>query len=417
MTSITIPESTTTIEWGAFGACESLSKVYYSGDIKHWCKLLWNDDLGSNIGPHDLYIQGNKITELVLPNDITIINAYAFYNCICLMSIYIPDSVTCIKKCAFSGCKGLTSINLPNSIISIGIETFAHCEGLVSITIPNNVTCIGDAAFMYCSNLTSIFIGEGVTHIGKDYFYGCGNLTSIKISNSIEDIEEGSFIVHNKSLSLTLPSRFFSPIEYPKDYRGTMYSSKVESILRGSMPSKLILTGEEKRLDFTLLQLPETIYCTSEIEELILPSHFYQSEDCNIYINNFIEKVNVIGSDKWTDVNLFFRAPSPASECPQQSAIELTLNPRSSFFLIRDRRWKCPIMVDINSVTYVYPLEMNCYQKNYLGSRLLLCGPSTDESHMEYLKKTESYPFIDVWENYETVCSLLKKGGWAKCAI
>ena len=97
LTSITIPESTTTIEWGAFGACESLSKVYYSGDIKHWCKLLWNDDLGSNIGPHDLYIQGNKITELVLPNDITIINAYAFYNCICLMSIYIPDSVTCIK--------------------------------------------------------------------------------------------------------------------------------------------------------------------------------------------------------------------------------------------------------------------------------------------------------------------------------
>ena len=84
------------------------------------------------------------------------ISSSAFYNCWSLTNIFMPNSVTLINNYAFHNCVGLTYITIPKSVTSIGERTFQSCSGLNSITIPNSVTSIGDMAFYKCSQLMSV---------------------------------------------------------------------------------------------------------------------------------------------------------------------------------------------------------------------------------------------------------------------
>ena len=68
----------------------------------------------------------------------------------------IPDSVTEIKDYVFYGCTGLTSVAIGNSVTSIGRDAFYDCTGLTSVTIGSSVTSIGVYAFYGCTNLTSV---------------------------------------------------------------------------------------------------------------------------------------------------------------------------------------------------------------------------------------------------------------------
>jgi len=100
-----------------------------------------------------------SLTSITIPNSVTSIGQSAFYECTSLTSVTISNSVTSIGGSAFSGCTGLTSITIPNSVTSIGQYAFYNCYSLTSITIPNSVTSIGLFAFSYCTGLTSITIG------------------------------------------------------------------------------------------------------------------------------------------------------------------------------------------------------------------------------------------------------------------
>ena len=133
------------------------------------------------------------ITSITLPNSVTSIGDSAFYYCTSLTSITIPDSVTSIGSSAFCHCRSLTSITIPNSVTSIGDSAFYNCTSLTSITIPDSVTSIGNSAFRLCSSLTSITIPNSVTSIGNSAFSLCSSLTSITIPNSVTSIGSNAF--------------------------------------------------------------------------------------------------------------------------------------------------------------------------------------------------------------------------------
>jgi len=114
-------------------------------------------------------------TSVTIPNSVTSIGESVFSACSGLTSITIPSSVTSIGNSVFYGCSGLTSINIPNSVSSIGNYAFYNCSGLTSINIPNSVTSIGSSAFYGCTGLLSIVIGSGVNTIGDYAFQGCNN--------------------------------------------------------------------------------------------------------------------------------------------------------------------------------------------------------------------------------------------------
>ena len=112
--------------------------------------------------------KGLGITSVTIPNSVTSIGNGAFRENQ-LTSITIPDSVTSIGDSAFFR-NNLTSVTIPNSVTSIGNSAFSSNQ-LTSVTIPNSVTSIGNDAFRkYDSsnpNLTKI-----INKTGKSFDWG-----------------------------------------------------------------------------------------------------------------------------------------------------------------------------------------------------------------------------------------------------
>lgn len=210
LTSIKIPESVTSIGSWAFWECYRLTKAEFAS-IEALCKISFYDSDANPLShAKNLYIGGEEITALVIPNSVTKIGSFTFCNCEGLTSIEIPNSVTSIGESAFLGCSGLTSIEIPNSVTLIGESTFAECGGLTSIVIPSSVTSIGKNAFTYCRNIrvinynTTKPIGSG-RDIFDDNIYSSATLY----------VAEGGL----EKAKTTSPWMFFDNIQ-EKDFSG-----------------------------------------------------------------------------------------------------------------------------------------------------------------------------------------------------
>ena len=130
----------------------------------------------------------SSLTSITIPNSVTSIEEYAFYGCSGLTSVTIPNSVTSIGERAFSSCSSLASVTIPNSVTSIGKYAFYGCSGLTSVTIPNSVTSIGEYAFSGCSSLTYLSIPGSVIY-KKEYTNSeTGEIESVDYYNGFMSI-------------------------------------------------------------------------------------------------------------------------------------------------------------------------------------------------------------------------------------
>lgn len=88
----------------------------------------------------------SAVTSVTIPDSVTSIPDAAFVNCSQLTNISIPNSVTYIGFSAFDGCASLKSITLPSSLRTIGNSAFADCPSLMTVTYPGSKTQWDDIA-------------------------------------------------------------------------------------------------------------------------------------------------------------------------------------------------------------------------------------------------------------------------------
>jgi hypothetical protein len=135
---------------------------------------------------------------LIVPEEVTHIDDFAFSGCTGLTHITLPAGLTAIGNYAFSRCTGLTHITLPAGVTTIGRQAFICCTRLTHITLPAGLTAIGNSAFSCCTGLTHITSPAGLTTIGGQAFYGCTSLTHITLPAGLTTIGDDAFSVCTK---------------------------------------------------------------------------------------------------------------------------------------------------------------------------------------------------------------------------
>lgn len=134
LTSVVIGNGVTSIGGSAFYNCSGLTSTIYNGTIAQWCNISFGNGVSNPICYSlGLTIGDTVITNLVIPDSVTEIKPYAFYNCRNLRSLKIPDCVTNIGVSAFLGCDHLTNITLGSGLQTIGENAFEGCTQVVRI--------------------------------------------------------------------------------------------------------------------------------------------------------------------------------------------------------------------------------------------------------------------------------------------
>ena len=175
LTSITIPESVTYIGTSSFYGCSNLTEVYINS-IEAWCEMGGSNSLCC---AYNLYLNGELVTELVIPKGVTSIGNYAFHNCSSLTAVTIPESVTDIGESAFKNCYNLASITILEGVTDIGWSTFYGCSSLTFIAIPEGVTRIEADVFNECSKLAAIVLPKSLEYMNYRVLANCEELLDV----------------------------------------------------------------------------------------------------------------------------------------------------------------------------------------------------------------------------------------------
>ena len=247
LTSIDLPKSITEINTYVFNSCTSLTSIcipenvtVIGSDLFLNCSSLtsitWNvKGLAHDIeeGYRPFRSIGKQITSFTFGENVERIPSCLCFGMSQLTSITIPKNVTIVGHRAFEGCSDLTSIvwnaqrgsdcsssidpfkNIRNQITLftfgeevdiIPIGLCANMTNLTSITIPNRASTIRKDAFSGCSSLTSVTIGNSVTGIGDAAFEYCSSLASVTIGNSVTGIGDWAFFSCSSLTSVTIPN-------------------------------------------------------------------------------------------------------------------------------------------------------------------------------------------------------------------
>jgi len=210
-------------------------------DLASWCNIDFADNYSNPA--RLLYLNGEKIENLVIPESVDAISSYAFYDNKGLKSVKFNESLQSIGEYAFFYCDGLTAAVIPGNVTTIGNNAFGstikdvtfeygansiisgssaftapvslswdrpaesmnlQINNLESLTIGNSVTEIPAGKFKGASKLSSLTLGNSLTAIGDEAFSGCTALTEVILPPSAETIGASAFAGNSKLTSIIM---------------------------------------------------------------------------------------------------------------------------------------------------------------------------------------------------------------------
>jgi len=204
LSSISIGNGLNSVGDFAFQNCNKLNSVHIT-DIGAWSKISFSEMANPLSYAQHFFLNGQEINDVIISDTINTIGTFAFHGWRNLNTVVISNGVTSIEHGAFEGCSNLKSVTIQgNSITTIGDQAFMDCKSLTDICIPNNITSLGVNAFAGCSGISSINIPIGITTIADGTFADCYGLRSIVIPNGVTSIEQNAFIRCKNLTSVTI---------------------------------------------------------------------------------------------------------------------------------------------------------------------------------------------------------------------
>ena len=221
ITDIAILDEVTYIGVNAFYGCLNLAAVKISS-LEAWCNI---EFAAASANPlyyaHNLYLNNSRVTELVMPQEVLNISAYAFTGGN-FDSLVISEHVNYAGTDAFYSCTSLSTVywNAVNCATagSSYYPIFRNCTGLTTVVIGNGVQSLPSYAFKNCTGLTSITIPESVVSIKSEVFSGCTSLQAVHISSliawcNIDMVTNPLSVAHN----LYLNNQLITALEIPRE--------------------------------------------------------------------------------------------------------------------------------------------------------------------------------------------------------
>ncbi len=191
LTGIIIPDSVTNIADYAFWQCYTLANVTLANSVK-------------TIG-YGAFAYCNVLTSITIPDSVTSLGNYAFYRARVMTSATIGRGITSLGQAVFSDSPLLAGIAIPDTVTSIGDYAFNNNNGMASVTIPSSVTAIGKYAFGNCDSLTSVVIPDSVTSLGEGVFAESLGLASVTLGRGLTTIGYRAFSLCDGLTSVSIP--------------------------------------------------------------------------------------------------------------------------------------------------------------------------------------------------------------------
>lgn len=253
--TVKIEEGITGIPQYAFYWMENLKEVDMADTVTYigeaafaFCNALETVKLSSSLTEiqKDAFKYCISLKEVELPKMLTVIGERAFYKCSSLEgTIVIPENITRIEAETFYDCNSIFEVIIPDGVTTIGAKAFYNCSTLYNMTLPNSITSIGNYAFANCYNWTNICLPNRIESIGHGAFSGCtGFYGEWNIPATLVSIGYGAFASSVWKIKV--------------DENNPMYCAE-ENVLYNKSKTRLIVCSKEKTGEFVVAETVEEI--------------------------------------------------------------------------------------------------------------------------------------------------------------